>query len=66
MLGRLWVLFPIFLARTMNTNIEKIFLCSEVEINGQNSDDQTDFSDDFILADTYCAVAPDESSPESV
>ena len=50
----------------MNTNIEKIFLCSEVEINGQNSDDQTDFSDDFILADTYCAVAPDESSPESV
>ena len=38
-----------------------------MEINSQNSDDQTeDVSDDFILADTYCAVAPDESSPENV
>ena len=38
-----------------------------MEINGQNSDDQTeDVSGDFILADTYCAVAPDESSPGSV
>ena len=38
-----------------------------MEINGQNSDDQTeDVSDDLILADTYCAVVPDESSPESV
>ena len=29
--------------------LKKIFLHSEVEINGQNSDDQTDVSDDFIL-----------------
>ena len=28
-----------------------------MEINGQNSDDQTeDVSDDFITADTYCAM----------
>ena len=38
-----------------------------MEINGQNSDNQTeDVSDYFILADTYCAVAPDELSPESI
>ena len=47
--------------------MKKIFLCSEIKINGQNSDDQTeDVSDDFILADTNCAVVLDESSPESV
>ena len=38
-----------------------------MEINGQNSDDQTeDVSDDFITADTYCAMAPDESPPDKV
>ena len=38
-----------------------------MEINEQNSDDQTEYvSDDFILADTYCAVVSDEPSPESV
>ena len=38
-----------------------------MEINDQISNDQTeDEPDDFILADTYCAVAPDESSLESV
>ena len=43
--------------------LKKIFLRSEVENNGQNSDDQTvDVSDDFILADTYSPVVPDESS----
>ena len=48
--------------------LKKIFLPFEVEINAQNSDNQTEddlISDDFILADSYCAVAPDESSPES-
>ena len=38
-----------------------------MEINGQNSDDLTeDVSDDFITADTYCAMAPDESPPDKV
>ena len=38
-----------------------------MEINGQISGDQTEnVSDEFILADTYCAVVPNESSPESV
>ena len=38
-----------------------------MEINVQSSDYQTeDVSDDFILADTCCAVVPDDSSPESV
>ena len=59
----LWLL----LDRLWTQTLKKIFLCSEVEINGQNSDDQTeDVSDDLILVDTYCAVVPDESSPESV
>ena len=47
--------------------LKKIFLRSEMEINGQISGDQTEnVSDEFILADTYCAVVPNESSPESV
>ena len=54
----LWLL----LDRLWTQTLKKIFLRSEVEINGQNSDDQTeDVSDDLILADTYC-----ESSSESV
>ena len=36
-----------------------------MEIEGQNSDIE-DASDDFLLADTFCAVAPDESSPETL
>ena len=45
--------------------LKNIFLHSEVEIKGQNSD-IGDASDDFLLADTFCAVAPDESSPETL
>ena len=58
----------VFSSHKLRTQIlKKIFLCPEMEINGQNSDDQTeDVSDYFILADTYCAVAPDELSPESI
>ena len=38
-----------------------------MEINGQNSDDQTEvMSDDFITADTYCAMAPNESPLDKV
>ena len=37
--------------------LKKIFLHSEMEINGQNSDNQAeDVSDDFILADTYWVI----------
>ena len=44
--------------------LKRIFLRSEVENNGQNSDDQTvGVSNDFILADTYSPVVPDESPP---
>ena len=45
--------------------LKNIFLRSEVEIEGQNSD-IGDASDDFLSADTFCAVAPDESSPETL
>ena len=47
--------------------MKKIILHSEVEIEGQNSDDQIeDVSYDFLLVDTYCTVVPDESTPESI
>ena len=37
-----------------------------METTGQNSDHQTeDISDDFISGDTYTAVAPHESFPDS-
>ena len=38
--------------------LKKIFLASEMEINGQNSNDQAeDVSNDFILADTYWVIS---------
>ena len=57
MIDRLWVLFPIFLARSTNINIEKDLSSFWDGNNGQNSDDQAeDVSDDFILANTYWVI----------
>ena len=48
-MGPVSLLFP----QTMKASIKKD-LHSELEINAQNSDNQTEgVSDDFILADTY-------------
>ena len=47
--------------------LKKIFLRSEMEIDGQNFHDQTEnVSHDFILADTFRAVVPNKSFPDSV
>ena len=48
LIDRLWVLFPIFLAQTTNTNIEKDL---SLFLDG-NNDQAEDVSYDFILADT--------------
>ena len=57
MIDRLWVLFPIFLARSTDINIEKDLSSFWDGNNGQNSDDQAeDVSDDFILANTYWVI----------
>ena len=38
-----------------------------MKVNGQNSDDQTEnVTDDFVTADTYCAMAPYESLLDKV
>ena len=57
LIGRLWVLLPIFLPQTTNANIGKDLFCSEMEMNGRNSDDQAeDVSGDFVLIDTYWVI----------
>ena len=63
---KIMALVPYFL-HTNHEPLKKIFLGSDVETTGQNSDHQTeDISDDFISVDTYTAVAPHESFPETV
>ena len=54
MIDRLWAC-SLFSSHELRTQtLKKIFVPSEMEINGQNSDEQAeDVSYDFILADTY-------------
>ena len=58
---------PLFTQHQLQTyTLYKIYLCSDVvELNGEK-EDNSNASEEFILPDSYCSVAPDSSSPNNI
>ena len=57
---------PLFSSYKLRTQVlKKIHLCSEVQPVGKMEDSDDHDISDFLLADTYCAVAADETSSDT-